>query len=337
MKTNRTTENTESTESHVAPDISRLIHAFRKEPHDRTPNFEIAINKTNAQALLGHALPDGYSFWNEDVLADVISMAKLVGQDAIPCALRMHAKHASVRTMDDIAAIVPPSMNDMRGKMERYLAAVKGTGIGVCANLAGPLTAAYMSAGPTAIESFMLMIYEQPELVARLLDLYTKFALDVIEATKDIPFHFFYIGDDVTGFMSPDHLAQLWAPREAKIIEAARATGRPVMCHCCGPMKDVLPFFADWKVNAINPVQTVVNDVYAIHEKYPDFTIVGNICVQELLSFGTPEAVAADTKEHIRRLSDRRGYVVASSHSIIDTVKPENYRALVEAAHAGTY
>lgn len=319
----------------TAPDIQRLISAFRKESHDRTPNFEIVIDRKNAEALLQRTLPANYGFWNDGSIDDVIALTNAVGQDAIPCALRLHVKHRSVQSMDDLAAVKAPSMADMRLRMQRYLTAVNGTGIGVCANLAGPLTAAYMTAGPTAIESFMMMIYEKPELVNALLDLYTTFALDVIAATKDMPFHFYYIGDDVTGFMSPGHLAELWAPREAKIVEAVRATGRPVMCHCCGAMKDVLPFFSDWHVDAINPVQTVVNDVYAIHDAYPNFTIVGNIDVQSLLSFGTPEAVAADTKEHIRRLSGRHGYVVASSHSIIDTVKPENYRAMTATAQAG--
>ena len=318
------------------PNIKRLLAAFRKETHDRPPNFEIVIDRKNSEALLRRTAAEDYSFWNESSIADIIALVQAVGQDAVPCALRLYAQPGSVKTMDDLAAVVPPTMKTMRACMERYLSAVKGTGIGICANIGGPLTAAYMTAGPVPIESFMMMIYDMPELVKGILDLYTQFTLDVIDATRDLPFHFFYIGDDVTGFMSPDHLAELWVPREAKIIEAARATGRPVMCHCCGPMKDVLPYFADWKVDAINPVQTVVNDVYAIHEQYPDFTIVGNIDVQ-LLSFGTPEAVAADTREHIRRLSDRRGYVVASSHSIIDTVKPENYRAMVEIAHAAIY
>ena len=53
---------------------------------------------------------------------------------------------------------------------------------------------------------------------------------------------------------------------------------------------------------------------------------------------GTTDEVRAETREHIERLSTDGGYVVCSSHSIIDSVIPENYLAMVDETHrVGVY
>lgn len=57
----------------------------------------------------------------------------------------------------------------------------------------------------------------------------------------------------------------------------------------------------------------------------------GNINIQGVLVFGTPQEVEADVEEHMERLGYNGGYVCASSHSIVDTIPYENYRALFEA------
>jgi uroporphyrinogen decarboxylase len=187
-----------------------------------------------------------------------------------------------------------------------------------------------MASGPTPIESFLLMIYSEPEVVELLLDFYTSYSIAVINAIADLPFDFFYIGDDVTGFVSPEHLERLWATRHEKIVRLALDTGKPVLCHCCGSQKEVLPYFDRWGVHAVHPLQPDMNDIYAVREQYPRLALVGNIGVQEPLSFGTPEDVVADTLDHLERLGPLGGYVMASSHSIIDSIPPENYHAMVE-------
>jgi uroporphyrinogen-III decarboxylase len=175
------------------------------------------------------------------------------------------------------------------------------------------------------------MVYSAPHIVDALLDFYTEYTLAVIRAIRDLPFDFFYIGDDVTGFVSPEHLDALWARRHERIIRAAQETGKPVLCHCCGPQAEALPYFSRWGVDAVHPLQAGVNDIYAVRERYPNLTLVGNMDVN-LLSFGSPADVAANTLEHLDRLGPAGRYVACSSHSIIDSVRPENYRAMLETA-----
>jgi len=195
-----------------------------------------------------------------------------------------------------------------------------------------------MATGPIPIQSFMELIHDQPDLVDRLMDTVTDYYLDVIGAAGDMPFDLWYIGDDVTGFMSPAMLKELWARRHERIVRAAQETGKPIICHCCGDQTEVLPYFAHWGVDAVHPLQPDMNDIYAVREQYPELALVGNISVQDVLTFGTPEEVARDTEEHIARLGDAGGYIVGSSHSIIDSIPPENYEAMVRTAQTvGVY
>ncbi len=104
------------------------------------------------------------------------------------------------------------------------------------------------------------------------------------------------------------------------------------MIHCCGKQAAILPYLVEWGVNAVHPLQPNANDIYAVQAEYGDkLTLVGNIDVAGVLTYGTPAEVRASVKEHIERLGGRGGYVVCSSHSIIDCVPPENYLAMVEA------
>ncbi len=311
-------------------DIGRLICSLKGGRPDRTPNFEIVIDRLNFSKILGRDAGGGS--WNVPPEA-LLEVARRCGQDAIPCPLHHSgAKEGSVETMLDFERLPKPDFGVRREKLKSYLKAVEGSGVGVCACFSGPLTPSYMLCGPIPIQSFMLKIYDSPELIDALLDYNMNFALSLIEAIADLPFDFLYIGDDVTGFMSPEHLASLWAPREERIIKAAKATGRPVLAHCCGPLADVLPYFSKWGVDAVNPIQTNVNDIYKIREDFPSLALVGNVDVNDILTFGTPETASASARELISRLAPAGGYVMASSHSILDSVKLENYCAMIRTA-----
>jgi uroporphyrinogen decarboxylase len=315
--------------------IARLLAALRHEKLDRVPNFEVLIDARTCTHILG---PRGKPrLWHMPP-EDAVELVQAVGQDAIPCKLAYMLGDASVSSHDDLDAAEAPDPSCHVERLQRYADAVAGTDVGVCVCLSGPFTLSYMTAGPISIQSFMYMLYDAPDLVERMMDHYTDYFVGLIETIAEMPFDFFYIGDDIGGtsgsMFSPEHMARFWAPRMEKYIQAAHAVERPVMFHCCGDESTVLPYLAQWGVEAIHPLQPVANDIYAVHEQYGDkLTLVGNINVAGVLSYGTPEEVRQDTGEHIERLAGDGGYVVCSSHSIIDCVPPENYLAMVEATH----
>jgi len=314
--------------------IDRLLAALAHEKLDRVPNFEILIDPRTLSHILGRPTDD--TLWTLPP-AEAAAVAQAVGQDAVACSLTwMHSPDGSILTHADADRITPPNPREARAKLQAWLDGVAGTGVGVCARLSGPLTLTYMALGPVPIESFMYLLYDDLPLVERLMDMFLDYHLGVIEAVKDLPYQLYYIGDDLSSstgpLISPQALADLWAPRTERLVKAALDTGRPIIFHCCGAQAPILPYLADWGVQAVHPIQPEANDIYQVHAEYGDrLTLVGNIDVAGALSFGTAEEVRQETRQHIERLASRGGYVVCSSHSIIDSVIPENYLAMVEA------
>jgi len=316
--------------------IERLIKTFNREVTDRPPNFEILIDARSVSHILGRETKE--TLWDLPP-ADAVRVAMAVGQDAIPCNMTWFVKQGSVCAPEDLLNIQPPDVKEARAKLEKYIEAVQGAKVGVCARLSGPLTLAYMSTGPVPIQDFMYLLYDEPQMVEDLMDIYMDYHIRLIEEIKDLPYHMYYIGDDLSSstgpLISPVDLERLWAPRAERLVKTALGTDRPVLFHCCGDETPILPYLVEWGVHGVHPLQPVANDIDAIHKEYGDrITLVGNIDVSALLSFGTPEEVRKDTVSHLDRFyGERAGYIVCSSHSIIDSVIPENYLAMVQAAH----
>jgi len=326
-------------EVQVKSDIKRLLAAIKGGKADRTPNFEIWIGPRTIAHVFGK---NDYAadFWSMPP-AEAVELAKRIGQDAIVCSLAPALPpDGSILSEADLAAWAAksPDLEGMRSKLKSYIAATEGTGLGVVLRIGGPLTQTYMSCGPIPIQSFMLMLYDQPELIDACMKLYSSWTLQMIEGVKDLPFHLFYIGDDLCDnsgpMIHPNMIAQVWAPVYKRIIAAARASARPVICHCCGKQDPVIPYWLEWGVEACHPLQSGANDIYAFKRKYAGrICPVGNISVG-LLSSGTPAQVREDARRHIDELGLAGGYVLCSDHSIVDSVIPENFMAMIETAWA---
>ena len=220
-------------------DIRRLLAALNHEKGDRVPNFEIIIDNRATRHILG--LPPGderITLWTLPP-KEAVRLARAVGQDAVPCSLTWTAcEDGSILTHEDADRITVPDPRDAVAKLQSYLDAAKGTGVGVCARLSGPLTLTYMALGPVPIQSFMYLLYDNRSLVERMMDMYLDYHLRLIEAIRHLPYHLYYIGDDVSSttgpMISPKDIAALWAPRTERLIRAALGTGRPIIFHCCG-------------------------------------------------------------------------------------------------------
>ncbi|HUT56269.1 MAG TPA: uroporphyrinogen decarboxylase family protein [Phycisphaerae bacterium] len=319
--------------------VERLVATLNGTKADRVPNFEILIDNRATRHILN--LPtagDRITLWTLPP-DQAVELVRRIGQDAIACSMtwNLDERWGHIQSHADADSLAPPDPGEARAKLADYLQAVADTPVGMVARVSGPMTLAYMALGPVPIESFMMMLYDQPDLVERVMDIFLDYHLKVIEAIADLPFDLFYIGDDISSstgpMISPKDLERFWAPRTERLIRAALATGRPIIFHCCGQLAPILPYLARWGVQAVHPIQPVANDIYAIRAEYPRLTLVGNIDVDSVLSRGKPEQVRADVREHIDRLAGDGRYVVCSSHSIIDSVVPENFLAMVSETH----
>lgn len=151
-------------------------------------------------------------------------------------------------------------------------------------------------------------------------------------------------GDDYAGrkgpLMSPRHFQEFILPYLRQSVNAAHEMGIPYIKHTDGNIWMILDMMVDAGIDAIDPLEPIAGmDIGEVKQKYGDrIAVVGNIDCTNLLPHGTAEDIEDAVKETIAKAATGGGYILASSNSIHPSVKPENYKAMVEAASRwGTY
>ena len=231
-----------------------------------------------------------------------------------------------------------PDYSKYRQKVLDCQRAVSQTNIGVGAMLAGPLFTTYWCVGPIPIQSFMLLLYDDIEMVKRAMNLQTQRQIKIIKAMENTGIGFVEIAEDLCDNRGPliplPVLEEIWWENMQKLVHAIKTHLKvPIQFHCCGKVDKVIPYFIKLGVNTITPIQTNVNDIYGLYKEYGSkLSFAGNLSIDGVLAFGTPDEVAAETKRLIDTMGRNGNYIAASSHSIIDTIPKENFFAMIETA-----
>jgi uroporphyrinogen decarboxylase len=184
-------------------------------------------------------------------------------------------------------------------------------------------------------ENFCIALYDDFDLCKAIVDKLGRVGVAETEqlAREDIDFIFF--GDDqaYTGGMmiSADMARELFFPWYRQYIQIARDAGKTIMFHSDGDIEPIIPDFVEAGLNGLNPIEPLAMDIVKLKKQYAGkLTLMGNIDV-DLLSRGTPEEIEQLTKKRLDELKNGGGYMLSSSNSICDYVKPENYLAMLNA------
>jgi len=110
-----------------------------------------------------------------------------------------------------------------------------------------------------------------------------------------------------------------------------RRYGRPLIYHSDG---NVLPVVDDLIVevgiSALHPIEPKAMDIRQLKRDYGSrVALMGNVDV-DLLSRGTADMVAEQTKELLRDIAPGGGYLLGSSNSIPYYIPLANYRAMLD-------
>ncbi len=153
-----------------------------------------------------------------------------------------------------------------------------------------------------------------------------------------------WLGDDFATQQSMMVSPALWRrfvrPHLAEQVRVAREHDMFVLYHSCGAVRAVLGDLIDIGVSGLLVFQTTAAgmDAGSIARDFGGrLVFYGGIDVQGVLSFGTVDQVKAGVKSTARAFADCGGYVVANSHSTVATIRPENIRAMCEAASECRY
>jgi len=188
------------------------------------------------------------------------------------------------------------------------------------------------------MDRLLVDYYENPSLAHALAEMVTDYKIRLMRRAIEIGADAVVSGDDYAGrhgpMMSPALFKEFILPYLRRSIESAHELGVPYIKHTDGNVWPLLDMMVEAGIDALDPIEPIAGmDIGEVKHRYGDrIAVVGNVDCTELLPHGTPHDVEEAVKETIAKASPGGGHILASSNSIHPAVRPENYRAMIEAA-----
>ncbi len=198
-------------------------------------------------------------------------------------------------------------------------------------------------------EPYLKDLYRNREFVCRMMDKLADYwvgvAENVLEAAGpeniDVAFFGEDLGSQAGCMFDPEIYAELIKPHHRRFAETIKANSKAKICfHCCGSAYHFIDHLIDIGVDALNPVQVTAKDMEPgrLKAEYGKrLAFWGGINTQQILPYGTPEEVRAETRRIIEILGKDGGYVLNSVHNIQPEVPPENVVAMYEEGKRHSY
>lgn len=134
--------------------------------------------------------------------------------------------------------------------------------------------------------------------------------------------------------VSPALLRDHFFPRFAKVIAPLKAAGIKAIWHSDGNIMPVLDEAVACGLDGINPLDPSAGmDLGAIRRKYPRLILVGNVGVDHVLRFGTPEAVRRDVRRCLEQAGPTGHLLQCGDGQVMPDCPLENVLAYFDEAH----
>ena len=201
--------------------------------------------------------------------------------------------------------------------------------------------------GVRDLEEWIMAHYDHPDYVKEFFDMQTEIELQNLELYRQA------VGDRIVAIaisgtdfgaqcntlISPAAYREFYKPYHRVFNEwVHKNTNWKVFFHTCGSIVNLLDDLVEAGVDIINPVQFTAAgmDVKTLKEKYGRKLVFwgGGVDPQKTLPFGTPQEVAAETRNNVNILSQGGGFVCAAVHNIQGPTPVENILAFFEAINA---
>ncbi len=189
------------------------------------------------------------------------------------------------------------------------------------------------------LENFMLLLYDDPELVRIVVDRVGQTVFDsfAVFCSMDRIFAI-WLGDDM-GFktatlLRPEHLREYILPWHKRFADLAHKTGRLFLLHSCGHVEAVMPdLIHDVRIDAKHSFEDVIVPVEEFKRKWGrDVAVLGGVDV-DLLSRQSPDGVRERTGRILEACAPGGGYACGSGNSVTNYVPTANYLAMLETIH----
>ncbi len=194
------------------------------------------------------------------------------------------------------------------------------------------------------LEQWLCVTIMEPEYAAEMVEVYADTTIENFKLYRQA------VGDTIdTIFVSstdygtqnselytPDVFKEIYLPQYKRINGYIHDNSNyKIIFHCCGSIRNILPYFVEAGVDILNPVQTSATgmDPQVLKDLYGDKLVFwgGGVDTQGVYPNGTPQEVKAQVKERIEVLGKNGGFVFTPVHNTQYGVPVENIIAMMEA------
>ena len=132
-------------------------------------------------------------------------------------------------------------------------------------------------------------------------------------------------------FFSPKHYEEQLHPVFKELCRFFHSRGMYVILHCCGRVKDLIPYFIEEGIDCLQPLEVKAGmDLIELKEKYGDkISFMGGIDVR-LMALDDPKPIEEEIKKKITVAKEGGGYIYHSDHSVPKNVSFEQYKRVIE-------
>lgn len=127
-------------------------------------------------------------------------------------------------------------------------------------------------------------------------------------------------------FISPKDLLETDFQYIDLLTKRAHRRGLPVNLHACGRITDVIDSLISTGIDSLMGIQPAAgNNIYELHSKYHNhLTFIGNLDLNELLTFGSPLEVNQVVQELCEKCGEFGSFILSSCNSLTEAVSIEN-------------
>ena len=241
-----------------------------------------------------------------------------------------------IHSLSDLAHYTPPDplAEGRLGSLPDYVRRFKGQRTIDWHQREAFMTTALLS----GLDNFLMMLYDEPELVRRMVDMVVEVHETLVRRAVRAGVDVVSLGDDYAWragpMMSVKHFQEFFLPGIKRVVKAAHEEGALVFKHCDGNIWALLDSFVEAGFDGVNPMEPVAGmDLGEMKRRYGDkMCLLGNVDCGYILSEAPIPEVVATVKRCLRDGGPGGGYILTSSNSLHSSVRPENYRAMVETA-----
>lgn len=186
---------------------------------------------------------------------------------------------------------------------------------------------------------FSYLYEDEPDVISEFIEAYVAGEIRRVHAIADPSLSpVILIADDFATkqgpIFRPEFLRKEHFPRLRRLTEAWHSHGIKVLYHSDGNWRSVIPDLVECGLDGFYCLEPSIGmEIVGLKNSWPRHTWAGGVDGVDLMERGTAAEVDAAVRRHILDTDALRtgGMFVGSSSEINPPIKPENYRAMVEA------